>query len=106
MNKSSKAFFAPDAVSGAPLVAEAGAGVELVSRSQLARAANRLHSLAPSFGETRAGMVSLHSKRALGSKCTHWMQACSAVWHFSHLLSESTSASKGVPQRAHLATAR
>ena len=87
-------------------VGETGAGVELVSRSQLARAEKRLHSLAASFGETRAGIVSLHSKRALGSKCTHWMQACNAVWHFSHLLSARISLSTGVPQRAHFATAR
>ena len=50
--------------------------------------------------------VSLHSKRALGSKFTHWTQAWRAVLHFSHLLRVRIAGSTGAPHRAHLATWR
>ena len=60
--------------------------------------------MATSFGETRAVIGCVHSKRAPGSKWTHCTHARRSCAHFGHLLRDMICASTNVPQRAQRPT--
>src|SRR5688500_13142867 len=102
LKRSSKAFLAPLGSLG--LLFWLGAAV--VSRSQDVRPEKCWHSLATSFGDTRAGSLTAHSKVAPGSKFTHCTHERRSTWHFGHLLRDMISESTMVPQREHRATWR
>ena len=76
----------------------------VVSRSHDVRGVKKAHSLATSFGDTRATRFCVHSKRAPGSKLTHWTHEWSSRPHFEHVLRDSTCASTSEPHRAQRAT--
>ena len=84
------------------LAADRGRGFALPA----VRAVKNGHSLATSFGETRAVMVCVHSKRAPGSKCTHCAHERRSWPHLVHLLREKICESTSVPQREQRATSR
>src|SRR5262249_55774359 len=92
LNRSSNAFLAL-------FVAGLCCAGVLVCRSTVVRGANSAHVFFSSFGATRTVSGCVHSKRALVSNDTHWMQLCRSTPQREHLPPASTGSASRFPQR-------
>ena len=89
-----------------PLVYDAEAGVEPVSRSMLTRGENSAQVFRASLGLMRRAIACVHSKRAPASKDTQCTHACRSTPHFAQWVSAAISALCRCPQRAQRNTSR